>query len=115
MSYDIRICVKAEGCDAYPTIATPEHDNPTYNLGRMFRKCMDWDYNQTKYYQCDFVITRVEHGLKELKNNRDKYLQYNPDNGWGNIDDAISVLTSLRQCIYETAETVPIHCLYMHW
>ena len=46
MSYDLRIRVKAEGCDRYPVIAEPEYDSPTYNLGKMFRACMDWDYNQ---------------------------------------------------------------------
>ena len=48
MSYDLRIRVKAEGCDKYPVIATPECDSPTYNLGKMFRACMDWNYNQSE-------------------------------------------------------------------
>lgn len=115
MSYDIRICVKAEGCDKYPAIAEPELSSPTYNLGTMFRKCMCWDYSQGNYYKCDFVIEKVEHGIKELKDNRNKYIKYNPKNGWGNIDGAIDVLESLRTCIYEQAEDIPIDCLYMCW
>lgn len=125
MSYDIRIKVKAQGCDVYPTIAIPEHDSPTYNLGTMFRKCMDWDFSQSEkdefnnwstcFYPCDFVIEKVEHGIRELRTNRKKYEQYNPENGWGNIDDAINVLESLRTCIYEQAEEIPLNCLYMCW
>lgn len=125
MSYDIRLRVKAEGCDAYPVVAVPEYDSPTYNLGKMFRACMDWDYSQSEkddsgeyktcYYKCDFVINRVEHGIKELRTNRKKYMKFNPPNGWGSIDGAIEALESLRTCIYETAEEIPLDCLYMTW
>lgn len=125
MSYDIRLCVKAEGCDAYPTVAVPEYASPTYNLGEMFRACMGWDYAQSEqnesgeykdcYYKCGFVIDRVEHGIKELRTNRKKYMKFNPANGWGDIDSAVEALESLRECIYETAEDIPLDCLYMAW
>ncbi len=125
MSYDISIRVKAEGCDKYPVIAYPEHDQPTYNLGKMFRACMDWDYSQSEigkdgkyhkcYYKCDFVIKKVERGIKELTENRKEYEKYNPENGWGDLDGALRVLKSLRECIYEQAEEIPLDCLYMSW
>lgn len=125
MSYDIRICVKAEGCDKYPVIAIPEYDSPTYNLGKMFRACMDWDFSQSEqdengkwqtcYYKCDFVIERVEQGIKELRTNRTKYKKYEPSNGWGSIGGAIDALESLRKCIYEQAEELPLNCMYMCW
>lgn len=115
MSYDISLHVKAEGCDAYPVIAEPEYASPTYNLGRMFRACMDWDYSQGQYYKCDFVIGRVENGIRELRLNRKKYEQYNPRNGWGCISSALTTLESLRTCIYEAAEEIPLNCLYMSW
>ena len=115
MSYDIRICVKVEGCDKYVAIARPEYDSPTYNLGKMFRACMDWDYSQGEYYPCDFVIEKVNRGINELITRRHDYTKYNPINGWGNIDGAIKALESLRECIYEEAEDIPINCLYMRW
>lgn len=115
MSYDIRIKVKVEGIGKYATIATPEYDSPTYNLGAMFRACMDWDYSQSEYYKCDFVIDRVERGIRELRTNRNEYKQYNPPNGWGSIDGAIRALESLRECIYEQAEEIPLEHLYMCW
>lgn len=125
MSYDIAIHVRAEGCDAYPIIARPEYDTPTYNLGKLFRACMDWDYSQsekdeegnwhTVYYPCDFVIERVEHGIEELILNTDKYTQYEPSNGWGSLDNALICLLSLRKCIYEQSEEIPMNCLYMSW
>ena len=115
MSYDLRIMVKAEGCDAYPIIDTPEYNSPTYNLRNMFRACMDWDFEQSKKYSCDFAIKKIEHGIMELEASRSKYIKYNPENGWGNIDDAIEALQSLRKCILEKAEEIPLNCLYMAW
>ena len=115
MSYDLRIMVKAEGCEAYPVIAIPTHDSPTYNLGKMFRACTDWDFKQSEKYRCDYAIEKVEHGISELRNNRSEYIKYNPDNGWGDISGAIIALESLRTCIYEQAENIPMYCLYMAW
>ena len=130
MSYDIRLHVKAEGCDAYPVIATPEYDSPTYNLRDMFVACMDWDYSQseegedgeyhTVYYPCDFVLEKVNQGITELICHRKEYLQYNPENGWGDLDGALEVLKSLRKCIEDTTnpiweDSIPLNCLYMSW
>jgi hypothetical protein len=125
MSYDLRIHVKAEGCDKYPVIATPELDTPTYNYRDMFVACMDWDYSQSEkgedgeyhtcYYRCSEILPKIEHGIKELRTNRKAYEQYEPDNGWGTLSGAIRVLESLRDCIYEQAEEVPLECLYMSW
>ena len=115
MSYDLRICVKAEGCDCYPTIEVPEFDSPTYNLRDMFVACMDWYFKQGKMYRCSEIIKKVEIGILELQTNRYFYERYNPANRWGNIDVALKTLKSLRDCIYETAEDIPIECLYMRW
>lgn len=115
MSYDLRICVKIEGLNKYVDIDAPEYDSPTYNLGDMFRACMDWDYVQGQEYLCYFVIKKIEHGLRELRMNRKEYEKYNPPNGWGDLDGAIKVLESLRKCIYKNAEDIPINHLYMRW
>lgn len=125
MSYDIAINVKVEGCGKYAEIAIPEYSSPTYNLGKMFRACMDWDYSTSEkdkngvyqkcYYPCDFVIERVEHGIRELRTKPKEYKKYNSPNGWGNLQDALMVLEALRLCIYEEAEEIPLNCLYMNW
>lgn len=44
MSYSIGIYVKVEGCDKFAEIAYPEYSSPSYNLGRLFRSCMDLNY-----------------------------------------------------------------------
>lgn len=125
MSYDLAIHVKVEGCDEYAMIAEPEYHSPTYNLGKLFRACMNWDYSQSKkdadgnyqtcYYRCDQAIEHIERGLKELHTNGKAYDKYLPSNGWGTRSSAINALESLRQCIYEQSEKIPLDCLYMTW
>lgn len=131
MSYDIALHVKVAGCaDTYAMIAEPEYPSPTYNIGTMLRACMNWKFHQsekndegewvTVYYPCDFVIDKVERGLRELRTNKKEYEQYDTpngwgNNGWGNISTAVRTLESLRQCIYEQAEDIPLECLYMRW
>ena len=117
VSYDISINVKVEGIDRYIEIASPEYCNPTYNLGEMFRACMNWDYSQGEYYKCSEIMSRIECGINSLTYNRIDYEKYNPANGWGNINDALEVLESIRDCIYETEKTrvIPIEHLYLRW
>lgn len=127
MSYNLRISVKVQDLDRYVDIARPKYDNPTYNLGTMFRKCMDWDYSQSEedkngkwhtcYYRCDDVLKYVADGIYELIVNRKEYKQYELESGWGSLDDALEVLRSIRDCINETIEerNIPIEYLYFSW
>ena len=115
MSYDIRICVKVEGCDKYAVVDAPEYDSPTYNLRDMFVACMEWDYHQGEYYPAVIALKHIDMGITELMGHRDRYEKYNPPNGWGSIDGALTTLESARKCIFECAEDYPIECLYFRW
>lgn len=112
MSYDLRIAVKVDGCDKFAQIAEPEYSSPTYNLGKMFRACTGWNYKQGEYYKCSDVIGNIEKGIEELRVCWAKYVKY------GEVADipyAVEVLESLRNCIYEQAEEIPLDCLYVAW
>lgn len=115
MSYDIRICVKVEGCDKYAVVGIPEYDSPTYNLTDMFKACMDWEYSQGEYYPAATALRYIERGIEQLRLNRAEYEKYNPPNGWGNIDLALRALEDSRTEIFECAEEYPIGCLYFRW
>ena len=117
MSYDLKVAVKVEGCGEYADIAEPEYANPTYNLRDMFVACMNWDYKQGEYYRCDKVISKIEHGIKELRENRGAYEKYIPDGLLlgDQISDAVDALESLKVCICDQAEEIPLKCLYMRW
>lgn len=127
MSYDFRIAVKVSGTpkdeDLFVVIAEPERNNPTYNLGQMFRACTGWDYEQGKFYRVSDVYTNIERGIYELTYNKEKYVRYNPSNGWGNTTSALEALKSLKECIDEVENpdsltmwnTVPKALMWVAW
>lgn len=121
MSYDLRIGVKVDGTDIMAVIDEPEYDSPTYNLGKMFRKCMGWDFTQGEWYKVSDVLPLIENGVRELSINRKAYTQYDAPNGWGTTTSALRTLESLRDCIYGNVngergwQAVPAEHLYMCW
>lgn len=120
MSYDLRIAVKDE-YGLMVVIAQPERSSPTYNIGTMFRKVMDWDFNQSEFYPLKDVYWNITKGIERLKTQEDKYKKYNSPNGWGTTQSALAALESLKQCIDETVtgygrwEEIPIDHLYVAW
>lgn len=104
MSYDLRLGVKVEDTDIIAVIAEPEYSSPTYNLGKMFRVCMNWDFEQGKWYRVSDVWDLIEHGISELRMYPSKYRQYDAPNGWGTVSSALNALESLSQCISELTD-----------
>lgn len=115
MSYDMRVCVKVEGCGKYAVVGVPEHDDPTYNLREMFVACMDWNYRQGEYYAADFALARLRRGISELSEHPERYEIFNPANGWGDVKGALLSLRSARDCICGCAMEYPIECLFFRW
>ena len=117
MSYDIRFGVKVAGAkdDVYAVIGHPEYDSPTYNNRDIFVRCLDWDYHQGDWYKLADVMPKIERGIRELKFNKDAYKELEPKNGWGTISSAVECLESMRDCIYRTAEEIPIEHLWVRW
>lgn len=104
MSYDLRIGVKVEGTDIIAVVAEPERNSPTYNIGDLFRKCMEWDFRQSEWYSVAEIYPKIQRGLAELIAYPNKYKKYESPNGWGTISSAIEALKSLKDCIDELSE-----------
>lgn len=115
MSYDIALYVKVEGYGGFVEIGRPEYPSPTYNIGKILRQCTGWNYKQSDYYKCSDIIDKIETGIRELHVNPKKYKQYEPSNGYGTVSTAIRALESMRDCIYEFGERIPLECLYISW
>ena len=123
MSYDLRIAVKVEGApedNKFAIIAEPEFNSPTYNIGEMFRKCMNWDFEQGTFYRVAEVYDNIVRGIKELSENETTYRQYNSPNGWGTTTSALKALKSLKQCIDEIVDgwnwnQFPKELLWVAW
>ena len=122
MSYDIRFAVKVAGTDkdVYAVIGEPEYSSPTYNVGKIFRKSMDWDYEQSKWYPMNEVIPKVERGIHELQFNEKAYKYLEPDNGWGSVSTALKALQSILDWFTDDWKMgwdteIPLECIYMCW
>ena len=119
MSYDMRFAVKVNigDEDIFVNIGSPEYDSPTYNLRKIFEKCMDWDYEQGIFYKCSEIETNVLNGVNELAINGASYKQYENPNGWGTVEDAYVVLTALFRDMHGISELkgVPLEYLYFAW
>lgn len=115
MSYCIGIYVKVEGCEKYVMISYPTYYHPTYNLRELFKNCMNWDFKSSSFYRCDTVIELVENGIGNLRNRTFKYAEFLPSNGWGTMEDALETLKSIRECILEENENIPLECMYLKW
>lgn len=112
MSYDVRfgvqtVCENNDG-ERFVKVHRPELDSPTYNLRKMFVACMDWDYEQGKWYPMTEVLPKIERGIRELVEHPEKYERYNPSNGWGNLNDALNCLRNWRSEV--VADDDPVLC-----
>ena len=119
MSYDLEIGVQIAGTSIIASIAEPEYDSPTYNLGKMFKACMGWDFEQGRWYRVEDVIYKIEHGIHELRHNEKAYKKYNPKNGWGDTKSALEALESLYKCIKNCSDgwlfDIPMEHLWVRW
>jgi len=126
MSYDLRIAVKVEGAEKgneFAIIAEPEINNPTYNLGEMFRACTGWDFDQGEFYKVSDVYQKIVRGIVNLTEHEEKFEKYNPPNGWGTTQSALAALKSLKECIDDIEDpnswsgwiTFPKELLYVAW
>ena len=112
MSYDLENLAKIESGD-YICIAEPRYSSPTYNLGKMFRVAMDWDFKQGTIYNVAQIFENIQRGISELEQYPEKYVQYEPENKWGTVSSALEDLRSLRDCIL--GQDIDMKYLYMRW
>ena len=122
MSYDLRLGVKPEGLDRVIVIGEPELSSPTYNLGKMFRACTGWDFEQSEWYRVSNVWENINQGISELYVHPKRYKKMEPENGWGTLESAIKVLESLRDYIRSRTDedcagddAIPMEYLWVKW
>lgn len=84
MSLDISLMNKLEGCEEYVEVWSA---NITHNVARMARAAglydVMWDSNDKKSRDIKPLLIL---GIKELKDNPEKYKAMNPSNGWGSYE-----------------------------
>lgn len=101
MSYDLEILAKIENGD-YICIAEPKYSSPTYNLGRMFRAAMNWDFKQNTTYNVADILDNISRGISELERYPEKYTQYEPENKWGDSQRSIGSFEVVERVCFRT-------------
>lgn len=100
MSYDLRFAVKGIDQKMY-VVFEPDMNSPTYNLSKVFRAAMDWDFKQSEWYLVRDILPNIERGVIELEMNGMDYKRYELGDGYGTVDGALKVLRGLRYDIYK--------------
>lgn len=97
MSYDIHFKAKLEGCDKYVPIYI-EHDNYTYNLSKAWRAASgleDFNLQDLDGANAEKGLPIIKKIIDELTNNPEKYRDYEPSNGYGNIETSVGFLKGI--------------------
>lgn len=84
--------------------------NITHNLGKMWREAGIYDdlYNSDGKKAGD-IVESLKLGYKKMLNNPDKYKALEPDNGWGNYQNALDFLDSvIKHCEEHPDATIRI-------
>ena len=120
MSYDVHLGVKVAGTkNLIVSIDSPDFRDPTYNITRMLRNCMKWEFQEGKWYKVKDVMPYIEHGAFELNTFPFEYKQYELPGGYGQVKTARDFLNSLCAKINELtqrpSEPIPVEKLYMRW
>ena len=113
MSYDVRYGIDPAKLEPgrIHVWRYAKYDSPTYNLSKMFRSAMEWNYKQGEWYPIDEALKHIIIGINNLYRDPDKYRAMEPENKWGTYEDAIKALTSWRDEIYELLENKPAEAL----
>ena len=90
MSYDISFKAKLEGMDRYIPVRYCVA-NITWNVREIIVKStgLEWK-NEANNGPCAEVIPKIEAGIMELVEHRDKYKQYEAPNGLGTVKGTIN-------------------------
>lgn len=69
--------------------------NITHNLDKMAGVCglyrAMWRPEEIGIKQAKYLIPLLQDGIENLRNYKDFYLQFNPDNGWGSYDNLLKM------------------------
>lgn len=92
MSLDINITAKRE-TEIY-------EDNVTYNLSKMYYKCIDKEkgFEKLDGMNCKKALPIINNAIQDMLNNADEYRKLNPKNGWGSYDGLLKTLQDMRNC-----------------
>lgn len=106
MSYDIQLVIDTGG---KRKARVTECRSPTYNLSKMFAVALGRPIRSLDGMLADDVIPILEVATVAMHEDPDKFKAFNPENGWGNYEDALkSLCWLLEMCKEHPKATVEI-------
>jgi len=72
--------------------------NITYNLGKMYYKCIDGGFKALDGMVCEKAIPILNKAIEDMVVNKEEYEKLNPANGWGTYDGLLKELKRMRDC-----------------
>lgn len=116
MSYSIEFYVKLNEINKFVCIGSPDFSSPTYNIGQILRKAMEWDFKGDEYYPCKDVVKYILKGLNNLYEREYKYKKYEKK-GCSGTTYTFDFLTSLAKSIHTFSQdnNLEIEYIYMRW
>ena len=57
---------------------------------------------KTLLYNVADVFENIKRGITELEKHPEKYVQYEPENRWGTVSDALEVLKVIERVYFRT-------------
>lgn len=106
-----------EACERYPDYVIMEEeyevdyyytDNITHNLNIMAKEAdlYDplWHPEKLGIVKAKDLIDYLREGLHKLKLEPDKYIQFNPENGWGTYEGLVNFVESYLSACYKYPE-----------
>lgn len=78
----------------------------TYNVSSMYKKAMGGTLNVFYGMIGQEMISILEKGIEEMESNREEYKELNPNNGWGNYDDALKFLKDILNACKENPDAI---------
>lgn len=80
--------------------------NITYNLSKMYYKCIDGGFNALNGMSCKDALPILNKAINDLIDNQEEYEKLNPENGWGSYDGLLEVLKDMRNCCEENKDGI---------
>jgi len=95
MSWDVSIVIDTGGDHK---AVVQDVRNVTYNNSDLFR-ALSVHPKMIERNECVYWILPLARAIRELEENRDKYLPLEPENRWGGIDDSLDFLRKLLAAV----------------
>ncbi len=75
--------------------------NVTWNNGGIFEKALGFEFRKLNGKSGAEALPLLIHAIVDIAQHKKEYVDLEPDNGWGGIEDALDVLRGLRNSCEE--------------